>query len=95
LSLRNRIARVEPIASRMSRAVEGLIERQAENRGWFSRQTLGFFAMLVFFVPLITQQEWLPLPLLLAGGALSAWRLLPNHFTRREIRALAARLRRA
>jgi serine/threonine protein kinase len=91
-NLRLQIARLEPIASRMSRLIDTLVERRAENRGWFSRQTLGFFWLALILVPLIIN-EGLFYPLLVSGAVFAAWRLLPNFFTLREIKALAAKIK--
>lgn len=89
--LRKRVARAEPIASRITRANNALAERRAENRGWFNQHTLGFFALALVLLPIIVSPRIFT-PLLGAGLLFAAWRLLPNYFTRREIRALASKL---
>jgi len=89
--LRNLVARAEPFASRIERLVERIVERRAVNRGWFNQQTLGFVALAMFLLPLVTRPSVF---YLLLWGALGValWRFLPNYFSRREMRALAARL---
>lgn len=90
--LRKQMARLEPSVSRMRRQVDALLERRAQNRGWFNQQTMGFYGMLLFVVPLFISQRWF-YPLLIIGGLFAAWRFLPNYFSLREIRALAEKLR--
>lgn len=91
LNLRRRITRVEPSINRLQRLIDTLLERRAVNRGWLNQQTLGFFALAAFLLPILVSQR-LTYPLLIAGLLFIAWRLLPNWFTVRKIRELLLRV---
>ncbi len=91
LQLRSLMGRYEPIASRLIRLVDELVERRAVNRGWFDQQVLASFGLALFLVPLVFNER-LFYPLLLGGLAIALWRLLPNFFTARQIRRLARQL---
>ena len=90
--LRKQIARGEPYIHRITDLINRVDERRAENRGWFNRQTLGFFTLSVVIVaPLIHRN--LGYLLVLLGVLFTAWRFLPNLLNSAEIRRLAGKLK--
>ncbi len=93
LNLRRQVMQLEPLINRLRRLLGNLLERRAINRGWLNQQTLGSLALALFVMPTFISQRWF-YPLLLGGGLVAAWRLLPNYFMVREIKALLRKITR-
>ena len=91
LNLRKQITQLEPSINRLRRLIDTLLERRAVNRGWLNERTFGFFGLSLLFLPVFLSERWV-YPLMLAGGIFVVWRLLPNYFTVREIKALLRKI---
>ena len=88
--LRRTLKRLEPTAQRLLARLDRLLERREANSGWLDTRTLTFAGLSVLVVPVLLGPRGLYLVLLALAG-IGLWRFVPNYFTAREIRSLAAR----
>lgn len=85
------LGRIIKTANQLLQLIDELTERRAVNRGWFSREALGFGMLGLFLLPIMFGAR-LTYPLMAGLAGAAAWRLLPNLMLARQIKAMAQRL---
>lgn len=82
---------IEPAARHLQPLLDLLREKQAVTRGWLSVPVIVFFALAMAMLPSVVGHWLLYLMLGMAGAAL-LWRLVPEHFLRKSVRAALKRM---
>ncbi|MCH8621585.1 protein kinase [Undibacterium sp. TS12] len=83
--------RVEHIAAKLSKLVDALAVRRAENEGWSAHELQIAVALVMVAIPIFFRTRGLYLALA-AFAAVAAWRYVPNLLTMRKIRTLGEQL---